>query len=112
MLISATLALDELEVIEAADGDEAWRLMQAHQPDLAVLDVQMPGRTGLDLAQAIRQDQRLSGTYVILLTATAPESDVAAGLAAGADDYLTKPFSPLDLLEHVQKALREHDRYR
>ena len=105
MLISATLEIGQLRVIEASDGDEAWELVQEHRPDLVLLDVQMPGRTGLELAKAIRQDAELAGTVIILLTATAPEADAEAGLAAGADRYLTKPFSPLELLEEVEKAL-------
>jgi CheY-like chemotaxis protein len=106
MLISASLATaDDLQVVEASDGDEAWRLMEECRPDLAVLDVQMPGRTGLDLARAIRQHALLGDTPIILLSATAPASDVQEGLAAGASRYLTKPFSPLELVEEIHKML-------
>ncbi len=107
LLVSATLASEEIDIIEAADGDEAWQLLQQRRPQLALLDVQMPGRTGIDLARAIRADEHLANTRVILLTSKAQQQDVDAGLAAGADRYLTKPFSPLELLEHVEQLLEE-----
>ena len=105
MLVSATLASDEYRIVEASDGDEAWALVQEHHPTVALLDIQMPGRTGLDVARAIKADPSLADTYVILLTAKAQEADVAAGRAAGADQYLTKPFSPLELLSVLERAL-------
>jgi CheY-like chemotaxis protein len=103
LLVSATLSSDRRAVIEAADGDEAWRLIRRHRPMVAILDVQMPGRTGLELSRAIRADPDLAGTTVVLLTAKAQAADVEAGLAAGADRYLTKPFSPLELLTVVEQ---------
>jgi CheY-like chemotaxis protein len=77
----------------------------AKQPQLVLLDIQMPGRTGLEILAAIRSDPSLSGTRVILLSAKALVADVQAGMAAGADFYLTKPFSPLELLNRVADAL-------
>ena len=106
LLITATLASDDYTVIEAADGDQAYSLLQRHEPAVAVLDVQMPGRSGLELARAIRSDPRLRETRVILLTSMARDADVAAGYAAGADLYLTKPFSPIELLTVVEQAIR------
>ncbi len=105
LLVSATIMSDEYDVVEAADGDEAWDLVQEHHPDVALLDVQMPGKTGLDLTRAIRGDPRLARTFVVLLTSKAQQADVQAGLDAGADRYLTKPFSPLELLTIVEQAL-------
>lgn len=105
LLVSATLASDRYTVVEAATGDEAWRLMQAHRPTVALLDVLMPGLTGLEVARATRADPALAGTRLILLTSRAQPADVAAGVAAGADLYLTKPFSPLELLTIVEQAL-------
>jgi len=72
---------------------------------LVLLDVQMPGRSGLDVLRLIKADPTLAATRVILLTAKAQEADIEAGLIAGADFYLTKPFSPLDLLTRVEEAL-------
>ena len=105
LLVSATIESDQYSVLEAADGDEAWKLIQQHRPAVALLDVQMPGRTGLELARSIKSDPALADTRVIMLTSKAQESDIAAGLAAGADLYLTKPFSPLELLTGVEQAL-------
>ena len=105
LLVMATVASDRYEIVEAADGDEAWALIQEHRPKVALLDVQMPGRTGLELARAIKADPDLANTYVVLLTAKAQDADVAAGRAAGADQYLTKPFSPLELLTVLERAL-------
>jgi CheY-like chemotaxis protein len=105
LLVNATIASDEYVVIETADGDEAWRFLLEHKPAVALLDVQMPGRSGLELATAIRGQPQLSGTHVVLLTSKAHDADIKAGLAAGADRYLTKPFSPLELLTVIEEAL-------
>ncbi len=105
LLVSATLASDQYAICEAADGDEAWDLILEHRPSVAILDVQMPGRTGLELTRALKSDPMLKATRVIMLTSKAQEADIASGLAAGADLYLTKPFSPLELLTVVEQAL-------
>lgn len=105
LLVSATITSDEYDVVEAMDGDEAWGLLRLHRPRVALLDVQMPGRTGLDLTRAIRGDPELAKTFVILLTSKAQQADVRAGMDAGADRYLTKPFSPLELLRVVEQAV-------
>jgi CheY-like chemotaxis protein len=106
LLVHATIESDDYAVLEAEDGVEAWALIQKNRPSLVLLDVQMPGRTGLEVLRAIKADPTLKATRVILLTSKAMESDVEAGLIAGADFYLTKPFSPLDLLTRVEEALQ------
>jgi DNA-binding response OmpR family regulator len=106
LLVHATIESDDYLVVEAADRAEAWAMIDKHKPSLVLLDVQMPGRSGFDLLRSVRADPSLTGTRVILLTSKAQESDVEAGLIAGADFYLTKPFSPLDLLTRVEEALR------
>ena len=106
LLVHATIESDDYKVVEAADGDEAWTLIQRYQPSLVLLDVQMPGRSGLDVLRSIKTEPELKATRVILLTSKAHEADVEAGLIAGADFYLTKPFSPLDLLTRVEEALQ------
>jgi CheY-like chemotaxis protein len=106
MLVQATLESDDYNIVEAADGDEAWALLVQHRPRVALLDVQMPGLTGLELTRAIKADPaQFDGTRVILLTSKAQAVDVEAGLAAGADLYLTKPFSPLELMAVVERVL-------
>ena len=106
LLVHATIESDDYKVVEASDGVEAWALIQNHRPSLVLLDVQMPGLSGLDVLRLIKADPNLIGTRVILLTSKAQESDVEAGLIAGADFYLTKPYSPLDLLTRVEEALQ------
>jgi DNA-binding response OmpR family regulator len=106
MLVHATIESDDYKVIEAGDGDQAWALIQQYKPSLVLLDVQMPGRSGLEILRSIRTHSALAGTRVILLTAVDREADIEAGLMAGADFYLTKPFSPLDLITRVEEALR------
>ena len=105
LLVRATIESDQYEVIEASDGDEAWAMIKEHRPSVVLLDVQMPGRTGLEVLAMIRSEPDLAATRVIMLTAKALKSDVEVGMTAGADLYLTKPFSPLDLLTRVDEAL-------
>jgi len=99
------LERDGLDVAIARDGNEALRLLGTQRIDVAVLDVMMPGPDGLTLCRSLRQ----RGEYavpVILLTALGEEDDRIAGLEAGADDYLTKPFSPRELALRVRSVLR------
>ena len=93
------------DVVAVADGQAAIDACQAQRPDLAVLDVMMPGVSGLDAVRVIRADPALAGLPVILLTARAQESDVETGFDTGADDYITKPFSPRELASRVQALL-------
>lgn len=106
LLVHATIESDDYTVIEAVDGNEAWKIIQEQKPSLVLLDVQMPGRSGLEVLALVKGDPTLSSTRVILLTSKAQETDVEKGLIAGADFYLTKPFSPLDLLTRVDEALQ------
>jgi len=106
LLVHATIESDDFVALEAADGLAAWAMIQEHRPSLVLLDVQMPGRSGLEVLRLVKADPDLITTRVILLTSKAQESDVEAGLIAGADFYLTKPFSPLDLLTRVEEALQ------
>jgi DNA-binding response OmpR family regulator len=105
LLVHATIESEDYTVVEAADGTGAWNMIQKLKPALVLLDIHMPGRNGLDVLRLIRAEASLEGTRVILLTSKAQESDIEAGLIAGADFYLTKPFSPLDLLTRVDEAL-------
>ena len=91
------------EVITAANGDDALALARGRQPDLIVLDLKLPGRDGLDVTRALRQR---SNVPIIMLTARIEESDKLVGLELGADDYLTKPFSPRELVARVRAVLR------
>jgi len=106
LLVHATIESEDFVALEAADGLAAWAMIQEHRPSLVLLDVQMPGRSGLEVLRLVKADPDLITTRVILLTSKAQESDVEAGLIAGADFYLPKPFSPLDLLTRVEEALQ------
>lgn len=106
LLVHATIESDDYTVLEAVNGTEAWKLIQEQRPSLVLLDVQMPGRSGLEVLALVKGDPALSLMRVILLTSKAQETDVEKGLIAGADFYLTKPFSPLDLLTRVEEALQ------
>ena len=104
-MVSTRLARAGYEVVTATRGDDALRLVQEYQPQLALLDVEMPGLDGVEVTRLIRADEELAETLVVLLTGLSEESEIAAGLAAGADAYLTKPFSPQDLQAQVEKLI-------
>ncbi|RYE74181.1 MAG: response regulator, partial [Myxococcales bacterium] len=87
------------------DGAAALDACHEEVPDLVILDVMMPGMSGLDAARDIRQDEALKHLPIIMLTARAQESDIDQGFQAGADDYVTKPFSPRELASRVNAVL-------
>jgi DNA-binding response OmpR family regulator len=97
------LAADGFEVVEAADGEAALELVRRDPPDLVLLDVMLPGIDGLEVLRRLRT---LSDAYVILVTARAEEVDKLVGLGVGADDYVTKPFSPREVTARVKAVLR------
>jgi DNA-binding response OmpR family regulator len=105
LLVTTRLWRDGFEIIEARTGNEALVLAQTRRPDVAVLDVGMPGLDGLEVLERIRADDVLSGMRVLLLTAKAQESDVRRGYDAGADAYVRKPFSPAELSARVRELL-------
>jgi two-component system alkaline phosphatase synthesis response regulator PhoP len=102
-LVSAYLREAGLEVYTATDGPGGLRAAQAYKPDLIVLDVMLPGMDGIEVLSRLRRE---SDVYVILLTAKTEETDKVVGLSVGADDYVTKPFSPRELVARVKAALR------
>ncbi|HEY1419629.1 MAG TPA: response regulator [Candidatus Dormibacteraeota bacterium] len=107
LLIHEAIESPLYRVVEAADGEEAWRLIRDSKPIVVLLDVDMPGRSGLNLLSAIRADRELQGTQVIMLSASQKQSDIDAGLLAGADFYMTKPLAAHDLVARVAEAI-EH----
>ncbi len=102
-LVSSYLKADGYEVFTASDGPSGLKAARAYKPDLLVLDVMLPGMDGLELLSRLRRE---SDVYVILLTARTEETDKIVGLSVGADDYVTKPFSPRELAARVKAALR------
>jgi two-component system alkaline phosphatase synthesis response regulator PhoP len=102
-LVSAYLRQEEYEVYTATDGPSGLQAARAYKPDLVVLDIMLPGMDGIEVLANLR---RTSEVYVIMLTARAEETDKIVGLSVGADDYVTKPFSPRELVARVKAALR------
>ncbi len=101
-LIRMTLEFEEYEIHEAADGESAVEMAQAIDPDLVLLDVMMPGAfDGLEACRRIRALPALADVHVMLLSARGQARDREAGLQAGADAYLVKPFSPLQLIDCI-----------
>jgi DNA-binding response OmpR family regulator len=105
LLVTTRLRRDGFDVIEARTGEEALTLARERRPDVAVLDVGMPGLDGLEVLERIRADEGLRPMRVLLLTAKAQESDVRRGYDAGADAYVRKPFSPAELSTRVRRLL-------
>ena len=95
------------EVVVANDGEEAIRRIRADQPDLVLLDVMMPKKSGFEVCQEIRSDPEMAGIRILMLTAKGRDTEVAKGLALGADAYMTKPFSTRELVDKV-RSLLEH----
>ena len=91
------------EVIGAGNGREMWQQLKKHTPDLIILDIMMPGDDGFTLCQTLRRDSQIP---IIMLTAVTEEADRVAGLEMGADDYITKSFSPRELLARIKTILR------
>ncbi|TSE37548.1 Transcriptional regulatory protein WalR [Tepidimonas fonticaldi] len=93
------------EVQVARDGEEGLALAGRWRPDVVLLDVMMPRKSGFDVCQAIRADAALAGMRIVMLTAKGRDTDVAKGLALGADAYLTKPFSTQELVRRVRELM-------
>jgi CheY-like chemotaxis protein len=101
--VRVTLEDDDYRILEAADGVEALQKIRDEHPSLVLLDIMMPGMNGLEVCRIVKADPSTSGTVVVMLTAQAQQRDRDRGLAAGADVYFTKPFSPLALLDLVAR---------
>jgi two-component system phosphate regulon response regulator PhoB len=96
----------DLRVIEAGHADEARKLLTTENPDLLLLDWMLPGRSGLELAQQLKQSPKTRGLPIIMVSARGEEEDRIKGLDTGADDYISKPFSPRELVARVNAVLR------
>ena len=104
-LLEVNFELEGFEVLLAHDGAEGIEMARSHQPDVVISDIMMPHTSGLELLTALRADPDTKAIPVILLSAKAQTSDLKVGMEAGADDYVTKPFEPLDLVERVNVLL-------
>jgi CheY-like chemotaxis protein len=107
-LVRGALELGDYEIVEAHDGDQSVELARSCVPDLIVLDMMMPGRTGLEVLAELRAEDRFAETPVIMLTARAQAQDRLAAVEAGVSRFLPKPFSPLELASVVEELLDGH----
>jgi two-component system phosphate regulon response regulator PhoB len=105
-LIAVNLTRAGHNVIRVADAEAAQRLVREALPDLILLDWMLPGMSGVELARRLRADERTRTTPIIMLTARGEEQDKVTGLETGADDYITKPFSPRELVARIKAVLR------
>jgi DNA-binding response OmpR family regulator len=104
-LLEVNFELEGFSVLLAHDGAEGIEVARTHQPDVIVSDIMMPHTSGLELVSTLKADADTKGIPIILLSAKAQTSDLKTGMDAGADDYVTKPFEPLDLVERVNALL-------
>lgn len=95
----------EFDLIEAVDGDDALAKVSSDKPDLIILDVMMPGQSGFEVCEKIKKDEKLKNTIVLILTAKGQETDKEWAQSVGADHFLSKPFSPMELLDTVRNLL-------
>ena len=104
-LVRVTLESGHFEILEASDGDAALEVARREHPDLVFLDWTMPGVSGVEVCRALREEPSTAGTRIVMLTARSQADDRETAQAMGADDYITKPFSPIQLLEKVRDVL-------
>jgi two-component system, OmpR family, phosphate regulon response regulator PhoB len=105
-LLQVNFELEGFEVLTAADGESALAQARDHAPAVIVTDVMMPRMSGLELLGKLKTDASTAGIPVLLLTAKAQQADIRSGHEAGADDYVTKPFDPIDLVERVNRLIQ------
>jgi DNA-binding response OmpR family regulator len=103
--LTFVLRKDNYRVFEARNGEEALAAIREHKPDLVFLDVMMPKMNGLQVTEHVRADRSLDAVKIILLTAKGQECDREVGKTAGANDYMTKPFSPSKILDRAREML-------
>jgi len=103
--LTFVLRKDNYRVLEARNGEEALAAIREHKPDLVFLDVMMPKMNGFQVTEVVRADRSLDNVKIILLTAKGQECDREVGKTAGANDYLTKPFSPSRILDRAREIL-------
>ncbi len=108
-LINYSLAQERFKVLEAEDGEQALKLLQREKPNLVILDLMLPGLSGLELCKILRDRTDTTHLPILMLTAKAGEADKVVGLEMGADDYLPKPFSPREMVARVRAILRRSE---
>jgi two-component system alkaline phosphatase synthesis response regulator PhoP len=101
-LVQYNLTQERFNVLEAEDGEQALKLLQRERPNLVILDLMLPGLSGMELCKLLRQRSDTATLPILMLTAKAGEADRIVGLEMGADDYLAKPFSPREMVARVK----------
>jgi len=96
---------DGVQILSAADGNEGLQKIRDHQPQLVFLDIMMPGMNGFEVCRVVKQELALEDVYIVILTAKGQKQDAQLGSDAGADSYMTKPFSPDALLDLTERVL-------
>lgn len=109
-LVRYNLAKEGYRVVQAISGEEGFKAAKSSKPDLIVLDLMLPGLDGLEVCRLLKADPKTSHTPIVILTAKGEEADVVTGLELGADDYITKPFSPKVLVARLRAVLRRKAR--
>jgi two-component system phosphate regulon response regulator PhoB len=107
-LVRFNLSREGFHIACAASGEEAWKILKGQQFDLMILDLMLPGMDGLELARRMKNEDSTRNIPIIMLSAKGEEADIVAGLELGADDYITKPFSPRIMIARVRTVLRRH----
>ena len=111
LLVKATLSANKLyELIEASDGNEAFSKAKSELPDLILLDVMMPGLSGFEVCERLKNDTATKKIVIIMLTAKGQQSDRDWAISVGTDYFLTKPFSPIELFNLIGKILSEKEK--
>jgi len=110
-LVSYNLERDGYKVFSVDNGERALEAIKKEQPELVILDLMLPGMDGLEVCRLLKQDDRTKQIPIIMLTAKSEETDVVVGLQIGADDYVTKPFSPKVLTARIKTILRRSERH-
>lgn len=105
-LVKSYLEKAGFQILTAYDGETALQVLKAEKPQLLILDLMLPDRDGWDVARLVRSDPQLSATPIIMLTARVEDNDKIVGLEIGADDYITKPFNPREVVARVRALLR------
>ena len=108
-LVQYNLTQERFSVLEAEDGEQALKLLQREKPNLVILDLMLPGLSGMELCKLLRQRSETAKLPILMLTAKAGEADRIVGLEMGADDYLAKPFSPREMVARVKAILRRSE---
>ena len=105
-LVELTLRVEDYQILQAKNGEEAIKIVKAEKPDMIIMDVVMPGKIdGIETTRILKNDPDAKVCPIIMLTAKGEAEDVKRGMDAGANDYFTKPFSPLELIKKVEEIL-------